>query len=70
MANMRCSEEEDPDDYPFPLTLKTKKPTGSGAMSPAINGGDGSSDIAGIPGKSAVPAHSAANTTLPARPAA
>lgn len=52
-------EEEDPDDYPFPLTLKTKKPTGSGAISPAINGTDGASDgvpqtsanaIAGIPG--------------------
>lgn len=51
-------EEEDPDDYPFPLTLKTKKPTGSGAISPALNGTDGASDasastsapLAGIPG--------------------
>ena len=22
------SEEEDPDEYPFPLTLRTKRPTG------------------------------------------
>lgn len=29
-------EEEDPDDYMFPLTLKTKKPTGSGTASPAL----------------------------------
>lgn len=57
-ANALAREEEDPDDYPFPLTLKTKKPTGSGAMSPAINGNDSASDvpqtsanaIAGIPG--------------------
>ena len=44
-ANVFDREEEDPDDYPFPLTLKTKKPTGSGAMSPALNGTDGASDV-------------------------
>jgi len=41
LANNRHREEEDPDDYPFPLTLKTKKgtsATNSGAVSPALNG--------------------------------
>lgn len=33
-------EEEDADDYVFPLTLKTKKQPESGAVSPAINGTD------------------------------
>jgi hypothetical protein len=40
-ANNVRREEEDPDDYPFPLTLKTKKTTsapGSGTASPALNG--------------------------------
>lgn len=32
----KLPEEEDADDYPFPLTLKTKKPNGSGTASPAI----------------------------------
>lgn len=51
VANCWNREEEDPDDYPFPLTLKTKKPTGSGAISPAINGMDGASDsTSSIPG--------------------
>lgn len=27
---LRCSEEEDPDEYPFPLTLRTKR-TGPGS---------------------------------------
>jgi glycogen(starch) synthase len=25
---LRYSEEEDPDEYPFPLTLRTKRSTG------------------------------------------
>lgn len=35
-----CSEEEESDDYPFPLTLKPKKSSASssGAVSPALNG--------------------------------
>jgi hypothetical protein len=27
-ANMISSEEEDPDEYPFPLTLRSKSPRG------------------------------------------
>jgi hypothetical protein len=34
LANQERSEEEDAEDYPFPLTLKTKKD--SGTISPAI----------------------------------
>lgn len=41
-AELIFSEEEDPDDYPFPLTLKTKSPKTSEPTSPApmmsING--------------------------------
>jgi glycogen synthase len=40
---MTNSEEEDPEEYPFPLTLKQKKPTGSGTITPTINGLDGAS---------------------------
>lgn len=29
------SAEEDPDEYPFPLTLRTKQPTVTDALSPA-----------------------------------
>ena len=43
-TNECYSEEEDPEDYPFPLTLRTKKPNGSGAASPALNGTDGAGD--------------------------
>jgi len=32
------SEEEDPEDYPFPLTLKLKKGATSGPNSPGLNG--------------------------------
>lgn len=43
------SEEEDPDEYPFPLTLRSKKPNGAqspygGAQSPSeytITNGNG-----------------------------
>jgi hypothetical protein len=34
LADQTNSEEEDAEDYPFPLTLKTKKD--SGTTSPAI----------------------------------
>jgi hypothetical protein len=27
-----CSAEEDPDEYPFPLTLRTKRPTTEEAL--------------------------------------
>lgn len=32
------SAEEDPDDYPFPLTLRTKQPTNGNEEIPALNG--------------------------------
>lgn len=35
-------EEEDPDEYPFPLTLRTKRPTGPTSPAepaPVTNGG-------------------------------
>lgn len=39
---MWCSEEEDPEEYPFPLTLRSKRP--QGPTSPAegvITNGNG-----------------------------
>lgn len=40
---MVSREEEDPDEYPFPLTLRTKRPTGpTSPVEPALpitNGG-------------------------------
>lgn len=34
----KLPEEEDPEDYPFPLTLKLKKGANSGPSSPGLNG--------------------------------
>ena len=36
-----CSEEEEPDDYPFPLTLKTKKSSDPNSPAPLIGGLNG-----------------------------
>ena len=34
----KCSDEEDPEEYHFPLTLKLKKGASSGPNSPGLNG--------------------------------
>ena len=41
-ANVPSSEEEEPDDYPFPLTLKTKKGSGPNSPAPLVGGMNGS----------------------------
>jgi hypothetical protein len=41
------SEEEEPDDYPFPLTLKMKKGANSGPNSPAPLVGVGGAPVNG-----------------------
>lgn len=39
-ANTTFSEEEDPDDYPFPLNLRSpKKPTPMGSPNPGVING-------------------------------
>jgi len=38
----RLPEEEEPDDYPFPLTLKTKKDSGPSSPAPLVGGMNGS----------------------------
>ncbi|KAK7890440.1 glycogen synthase isoform 1 [Exophiala xenobiotica] len=38
----RLPEEEEPDDYPFPLTLKTKRDSGPNSPAPLIGGMNGS----------------------------
>ena len=40
MTDNMYSEEEDPDDYPFPLTLRSpKKPTPMGSPNPGVLNG-------------------------------
>ncbi|KAJ9499969.1 glycogen synthase isoform 1 [Exophiala xenobiotica] len=38
----RLPEEEEPDDYPFPLTLKTKRDSGPNSPAPLVGGMNGS----------------------------
>jgi hypothetical protein len=39
---VQFSEEEDPDEYPFPLTLRTKRSTGPTSPNPeAVTNGGG-----------------------------
>lgn len=42
-TNITSSEEEDPEEYPFPLTLKSRK--NSGASTPTLTNGNGVEEL-------------------------